>query len=142
MRFTVENNCEQVPDVLARIEAYLEEQTVPPDIVMTASLCLEELLTNTVSYAYPDGGSHEILVDITADDEALSIEIIDDGVAFDPLHDAAEPDIDAPVETRRVGGLGIHLVKNLMDEVTYRRFDDRNHLSLSKRLAPASSVED
>ena len=134
MRFTIENDCEQVPDILARIEAYLDEQSVPTDIVMTASLCLEEILTNTVRYAFPDDDRHEVVVEVAVGEAGLSVDITDDGIAFDPLRDAAEPDVDAPVEERRIGGLGIHLVKNLMDDIRYRRVDGRNHLRLYKHL--------
>jgi serine/threonine-protein kinase RsbW len=140
MRFTIKNNCDQVADVLARIEAYLEEQDVPMDAVMTSSLCLEEILSNSVKYAFSDDACHEVTVDVSISPVELSFEIVDAGAAFDPLHDAPEPDIDAPVEERRIGGLGIHLVKNLMDDVVYRRVDGRNHLCLSKRLGADSSA--
>jgi serine/threonine-protein kinase RsbW len=134
MRFTVKNDPEQIPDVLARIEAWLEGRSVAMDTVMTASLCLEEVLTNTLSYAFADALSHEVAVEVSVGADALTLEISDDGVPFDPMHDAPAPDIESPVETRRIGGLGLHLVKNLMDDVAYRRVDERNRLRLTKRL--------
>lgn len=134
MRFALQNDCVQLPEVLARIEVHLQEQGVPPDAVMTARLGLEEILTNTLSCAFPDGGSHEVAVNLVVADWDLSLEVVDDGIPFDPLHEAPEPDVDAAIADRAVGGLGIHLVKSLMDQVRYRRAGDHNHLEMVKHL--------
>lgn len=98
-------------------------------------LAAEEILVNIINYAYK-GGSGDI--EITLGDrggEALVVEIADHGITFDPLS-LPEPDITAPMEKRRIGGLGIFLVRKLMDEVTYRREEERNILTFVKRKKP------
>ncbi len=105
-------------------------------------LAAEEALVNVIRYAYvnkPDGG-----MEISCDnkDTCLEIEISDHGVAFDPLS-LPDPDICAPLEDRRIGGLGIFMMKKIMDEVRYRRENDENVLTMVKYntcCAPVSPV--
>ena len=81
----------------------------------------------------PDLVYHEIEVTLTSDEDVFTVEIIDDGHAFNPLSDAPEPDLDAGIEDRPIGGLGIHLMRVMMDDVHYRREQNKNHLTLIKR---------
>lgn len=105
----------------------------PPDLVYQVDLVLEELIVNTVNYGYDDDARHEIEVTLTSDADVFTVEIIDDGHAFNPLNDAPEPDLDAGIEDRPIGGLGIHLMRVMMDDVHYRREKNKNHLTLIKR---------
>ncbi|MXZ10676.1 MAG: ATP-binding protein [Gemmatimonadetes bacterium] len=105
----------------------------PPDLVYQVDLVLEELIVNTVNYGYDDDARHEIEVTLTSDEDVFTVEIIDDGHAFNPLSDAPEPDLDAGIEDRPIGGLGIHLMRVMMDDVHYRREENKNHLTLVKR---------
>lgn len=105
----------------------------PPDLVYQVDLVLEELIVNTVNYGYDDDARHEIEVTLTSDEDVFTVEIIDDGHAFNPLKDAPEPDLDAGIEDRPIGGLGIHLMRVMMDDVHYRREENKNHLTLIKR---------
>ena len=105
----------------------------PPDLVYQVDLVLEELIVNTVNYGYDDDARHEIEVTLTSDEDVFTVEIIDDGHAFNPLDDAPEPDLDARIEDRPIGGLGIHLMRVMMDDVHYRREENKNHLTLIKR---------
>ena len=105
----------------------------PPDLVYHVDLVLEELIVNTVNYGYDDNARHEIEIALTSDVDALTIEIADNGHAFNPLSDAPEPDLDLGLEDRQIGGLGIHLVRAIMDEIHYRRDQDKNRLTLIKR---------
>lgn len=94
-------------------------------------LAAEEVLINIINYAYPnDKGNIEIDCTIT-EGMALKIEISDSGVPFNPLS-LPEPDIKAPIEKRKIGGLGVHLIRNIMDEVNYKREHDKNILTLIK----------
>ena len=105
----------------------------PPDLVYQVDLVLEELIVNTVNYGYDDDARHEIEVTLTSDEDVFTVEIIDDGHAFNPLSDGPEPDLDAGIEDRPIGGLGIHLMRVMMDDVHYRREQNKNHLTLIKR---------
>ncbi len=98
------------------------------------TLVLDEAITNIISYAFDDSGEHEISVRISLAPGALIAELVDDGRAFDPLQVAA-PDLAAPLTERAVGGLGVHLMRRLMDDIRYRREGARNHLVLAKRIA-------
>lgn len=100
-------------------------------------IAADEVFSNIASYAYPDGGGTvEIQVEENSDGSELSLVFLDRGVPFDPLT-AEAPDTAAPLAERRIGGLGIHVVRQLMDRVAYQRTEDgRNRLALTKRLTP------
>ena len=104
-----------------------------PDLVYQVDLVLEELIVNTMNYGYDDDASHEIEITLTSDEDVFTVEIIDDGHAFNPLDDAPEPDLDSGIEDRPIGGLGIHLMRVMMDDVHYRREENKNYLTLIKR---------
>ena len=101
-------------------------------ILQRVRLACEEILVNIINYAYPEnGGEIELAIDEFDDGNGLLISIIDSGVPFDPLA-KTDPNIDAPIEEREIGGLGIYLVKKVMDEVEYSRKTGRNTLRLVK----------
>ena len=75
----------------------------------------------------------EIEIVLTSEDHALTIEVLDDGHPFDPLQDSPNPDLTATIEGRPIGGLGIHLVRNLMDDLHYQRDAGKNRLTLVAR---------
>jgi anti-sigma regulatory factor (Ser/Thr protein kinase) len=95
-------------------------------------LACEEALVNVINYAYPEK-TGTLSIECANEPGRLVITISDAGVAFDPLT-LPEPDINAPIEQRKVGGLGIFMMRRIMDTVTYRREGDRNVLTLEKRL--------
>ena len=70
---------------------------------------------------------------LTSEEGAITIEVVDDGKPFDPLNDAPQPDLASDLEDRRVGGLGLHLVRTTMDDMSYRRDQGKNHLTLVAR---------
>ena len=94
-------------------------------------LAAEEVLVNIINYAYPDRDG-DIEINCNAKEEkGIEIEIIDSGIPFDPLS-LPKPDIKIPMEDRNIGGLGIYMMRNIMDEVNYKRDQDRNILTLIK----------
>ena len=129
----------KIPAKLENLESMLqfirngaEQQGFSGKEINKIQVAAEEALVNVISYAYPDdGGDVEIRCNAKGA-EGLVIEIIDWGIPFDPLS-LPEPDIEAPPEEREVGGLGIHIMRNIMDEVSYKREGDRNILTLVKR---------
>ncbi len=96
-------------------------------------LGLEEVTTNVVRHGGIEPGGSEIEIDVTSSDEEVRVDVRDGGKAFDPFREAAEPDLDAGVQERRIGGLGVHFVKALMDEASYSRERGRNHVTMVKR---------
>ncbi|HVA13173.1 MAG TPA: ATP-binding protein [Stellaceae bacterium] len=128
------NDLAELTRVAASVDAFCAARAIPPDCAFKLNLALEELLTNTISYGFDDAGRHEIAVTVALIGGEIVAEIGDDARPFDPLQ-APPPDLDSPLEERRVGGLGVYLVKTLMDAVAYDRRDGRNHMTLRKRVA-------
>ena len=131
-------NIERSHDELGRITHAVDElghnEDWPKDLIFRVHLVLEELVLNIIDYGCDDGkDDHELEVVLISEDEDLTIEITDDGIPFDPLEDAKKPDINAPLEDRPIGGLGVHLVRTMMDEVSYRHEGGKNHLTLVAR---------
>jgi anti-sigma regulatory factor (Ser/Thr protein kinase) len=91
------------------------------------------LLTNIITHAFTDEASHTVKIEITCTNNRLSITISDDGAPFNPFT-REDPDITLSLDEREVGGLGIHLVKNAMDETIYRRRHNRNVVTLIKNI--------
>ena len=121
-----------LPRIQTAIGEFSREQNWPPDVEFQVDLVLEELVLNVVNHG-SGGREGKINIELVSDAESVVIEIIDSGLPFDPLTDAPEPDTESPIEDRAVGGLGIHLVRTMMDEVTYRREENKNHMRLVKR---------
>jgi serine/threonine-protein kinase RsbW len=97
------------------------------------NLALDELFTNIISYGFPDQSEHRIRLSISCEEGLLTVVMEDDGKAFNPVK-RITPQKPGGVEECQVGGLGIHLVKNLMDEITYKRRAGKNILTLKKIL--------
>jgi serine/threonine-protein kinase RsbW len=107
-------------------------RALAPKVVHDLHLAVEEILTNIISYAYTDGREHEIRLRLSAQPGEIKVEVEDDGRFFNPL-EASEPDITQSLEERTLGGLGIHLVRKLMDGLEYKRQGDRNLLTIKKK---------
>ena len=116
------------------VEELGERESWPESLTFKVNLVLEELGLNILSYgsAEPDH-SPEVEIVLVSEDDSLTIEVLDDGQAFDPLEDINTPDVDAMINDRPIGGLGMHLVKTLMDDLSYERTDGRNHLTMVAR---------
>jgi serine/threonine-protein kinase RsbW/sigma-B regulation protein RsbU (phosphoserine phosphatase) len=138
LELKVANDLAALPRVAAELEAFCSRHGIPYRDVNRFNLALEEVLTNAISYGFPDGGRHEIDVSVRCRDGALQATVSDDGVAFDPLAQPT-PDLGAPAERRAVGGLGIHLVRELTEAIDYRRAGGRNVLTFRLRIGGRQS---
>ena len=134
LTLTLKNDLSELARSAEGIESHGTARGWPPKWITNVNLSLDELITNVVSYGYRDREEHEILVTLTERGRSLEVVMEDDGIAFDPFSDAPEPDLGAGLEERRIGGLGVHFVKALMDEVAYERRDGRNRITLILRL--------
>ena len=131
---TFANDQSEVGKLSRLVEAFGDVHDLPPQSIFSVNLALEEVVTNIIRYAYNDHGvPHPIVVRLAFEDGVLAAQVEDDGRAFNPL-DAPPPDIDASLEERPIGGLGIHLVRSMMDSVEYRRDHGRNVFIMKKRL--------
>ena len=98
-------------------------------LIFKVNLIAEEFFTNIVKYGYRDNKLHLIYINVINRDSEIELNLVDDGVEFNPL-DTDEPDIDLPVEERDIGGLGIHLSKNLSKSIIYQRKNDKNYIKV------------
>ncbi|MCY3930675.1 MAG: ATP-binding protein [Acidobacteria bacterium] len=133
LHLRVPNRIEELPGVSEAVEALGREEGWTQDVTYAIVLGLEEVATNVVRHGGSEPGSSEIEIEVTSSDDEVRIEVRDSGKAFDPFHEAPEPDLDAEVQDRQIGGLGVHFVKVLMDETSYSREGGRNHVSMVKR---------
>ena len=129
---TVETRLEELDRLSAAVEDFGADDDWPPNLTFQVNLVLEELWLNVLNYGH-DGGEHEVDIRLTSDTEALTIEITDDGKPFDPFTEAPEPNVTGDLGDREIGGLGVYLVRTMMDEWRYKREDGKNHLILVKR---------
>jgi anti-sigma regulatory factor (Ser/Thr protein kinase) len=120
------------------VTEFAERHGLASELVFRLTLVLEEVVTNVISYGYEDSSEHEISLRLSWKDPHIEIEIKDDGRPFNPL-EAPPPDMGKPLAEKQVGGLGIHLVREMMDELEYRRENDKNLLILKGKFGRASA---
>lgn len=120
-----------LPDLTTYLEATLEEAGAGPKEIFDLQLSADEIFTNISLYAYQESvGAVEITISSTED--SITITFTDSGRPFDPLS-LPPPDITLGIDERKIGGLGIYLVRELMDTVTYQRRDEKNILVIEKQ---------
>lgn len=122
------NDIQQIPT----LAEWIDSLDLPQELNMPINLALEEAVSNVMLYAYP-GSSGQVLVEAEHSAEQITFTISDSGIPFDPTAQT-EPDLTLTAEERPIGGLGIHLVKQIMDSIRYERKDNRNILTLTKKL--------
>lgn len=132
LNLLVVNRREEMDRILPAFENFAGRMGISGKITRQIMLVIEELVLNTILYGFPGGGDHDISLDIALRDKILTLEIRDGGIPFDPFRDAPAPDLTSPVRDRRIGGLGVHIVKTTMDDVLYRRDGNVNFVRVSK----------
>lgn len=126
---------EQVLQLIAgEVEGLGEREAWPDSLVFKVNLVLEEVGINILSYGGESGGPWpEFEIVITSDNDSLTIEVSDEGRPFDPFNDAPKPSVDAEIEDRPIGGLGIFLVQTMMDDTSYQHSEGKNRLTMVTR---------
>ncbi len=133
LSLSVERELSEVVRVSHNIAAFLNERPLSPDCRLDVLLCVEEALSNIIRHGGPDS-RNPIILRARMNANEVEIELEDDGHAFDPISHPA-PRFDLPLHERTGGGLGIYLVKRLMDRVEYARRGEHNHLTMAKKFA-------
>lgn len=129
---TFDADREMLHEVLSFVEGELEKHECNMKTQMMISVMVEEMFVNVASYAYPNTkGTCTIGIEFDGDDVIISL--IDSGIPFDPLA-KEDPDITLSAEERNIGGLGIYMVKQTMDDVHYERVNDENHFTFRKGI--------
>lgn len=132
-KIVLPNDIERIPELSEFIETFCDQQMVDISLAMSVNLALEEAVVNVMTYAYPEGVVGEVTVEAMAEDNCLTFTLIDSGTPFDPTAQA-EVDTTLSAEERPIGGLGIHLVRQIMDDVQYQYKDGQNILTLTKKF--------
>ena len=127
------NEIQQIPQLASFLETIAEEKNLSQALTMSLNLALEEAVTNVILYAYPEGTDGLVDIEAVLRDDSLEFILSDSGKPFDPTA-APEADITLGVEERQIGGLGIYLVRQIMDSVTYKRENGRNILHMTKKI--------
>ncbi len=132
-RMTIGAELGDVGRVHSAFAEFADAHGLPASIRRSMDVALDELLVNAISHGLAGREGGEVTIEVELRPDRLCATLTDDGRPFDPFG-AAAPDTALPVEDRRVGGLGIHLVRRMMDEFGYRRRADRNVVTLAKLL--------
>jgi sigma-B regulation protein RsbU (phosphoserine phosphatase) len=132
-RIVLLNDIQEVSKLTAFVDEVCEVVGFSPAVTMQMNLALEEAVVNVMNYAYPEGTHGDVTIEAKTNDVRLKFTIIDSGTPFDPTA-MEDVDIHQDAEDRPIGGLGIHLVREIMDSVNYERVDNLNVLTLRKKL--------
>ena len=126
------NHLSEMERMFEAVSVWCRQNAVSAATEYWMNLALDEIVSNLIRYGWKDDGEHQIHVRISRSEDEVSVEVEDDAAPFNPL-EVPEPDIDRPLEERPVGGLGIHLVRQIMDGLDYRRLDGKNLLVMKKK---------
>lgn len=131
-RLQIDALTENMDKVRAFIESYLEKTDCPPDVMMKIDLAVEELFVNVAYYAYgDDSGMAAILIEVPENERKVTVTVEDGGIRFDPF-DKPEVKTASSAKDQPIGGLGIHIVKKMMDKVSYEFKENRNIVTIEK----------
>lgn len=129
--FELKSSLSELNTLCRHLEDCSDKLQLPPKCRSELNLGLDELFTNIISYGFQDDSEHQIKFTLAKDNETLVVEVEDDGIPFNPL-DAADPEIARDLDSINIGGLGIHLMKKMVDDIDYQRIEGKNKLILKK----------
>lgn len=129
----IANSLDELPQLAQFVEEIGNDLALPAETTMNINLALEEAVANIIMYAYPPQEQHVILLKATSTDQQLVFLLTDNGLSFDPTQ-VTNADITSSIDERRIGGLGIFLIRSIMNEVSYQRLDGENRLTMKKNI--------
>jgi anti-sigma regulatory factor (Ser/Thr protein kinase) len=129
--FELKNDLSELETLCQHLNKFGHVSGLSEACITDINICLDELFTNIVSYGFTDDLEHIIRFTINVDNNVLTLTIEDEGIAFNPL-EKKDPEIPADLIDVRIGGLGIHIVRKLMDDISYERKRGKNKLTMKK----------
>lgn len=129
--FELKSKLSELKKLCSHLEDCGNLMELPPKCLFEINLGLDELFTNIISYEFRDKSEHQIKFTLARDRETLVVQVEDDGIPFNPV-DAAGPELSRDLDSIKIGGLGIHLVKKMVDDIDYQRANGKNKLILKK----------
>ena len=133
--FKLKNTLTELESLFQNIDRFGKSVGLPKKQIFQINLALDELFTNIVSYGFTDSNSHWIEFSLSFDNGAVIIRIEDYGIPFDPVAAPASGSVP-PMENCKIGGLGLHIVKKMMDEIAYERKGEKNVIKIKKQVRP------
>ena len=131
LSFTLDNNLDQLDNLHAMTKGFGDVHGLGKRTIFETNLVLEEVFTNIIAYGHGDKNGHQVQFSLEYNKNCIIIDIEDDGIPFNLL-EADPAELDTGLEHRSVGGLGIHLIRNFMNDVTYQRIGSKNVVTLKK----------
>ena len=131
--YELKNDLSELETLFKHLNKFGQATGLSEACVTDINICLDELFTNIVSYGYGDDLEHIVRFAMNLDDHMLTLKIEDDGIPFNPL-EKKEPEVPADLLDVRIGGLGIHIVRKLMDDIRYDREQGKNKLTMKKSI--------
>lgn len=132
-RWQLPGDAQQLPAAIAFLQGFWEEAALPAALGFTFELALEEVFLNVALHGADGGTPPSVMLELATDGEEVVLVVADDARPFDPLS-LATPDTTAALEDRAIGGLGVHLVRQMMDTVTYTHEAGHNRLRMTKQV--------
>ncbi|MDT8310467.1 MAG: ATP-binding protein [Methylophaga sp.] len=133
----LQNQTAEIARMSHWLKSILDDWYISPTLQFRVDLAANEAVTNILSYAFPNGGEHRILLNLSLENDRLKLSIEDDGIDFNPLEMPPHKQPKSIAEAE-IGGLGIHLIRHYMDECDYQRHNGKNHLILSMYVSAAT----
>ena len=134
---TIRNRISEIKHLCGSVQSFVTEHRVAPETAYAVDLVLDELISNIIKYAYDDDEEHLITVQLLIEPTQICVQIEDDGHEFDPLQ-TPKPDTSVPIEEREIGGLGLYLVREMSQEMTYQRIGQTNRCRVCIARPPGS----
>ncbi len=135
LRIELKSSTAGVDQLADSFDRFSARHRLPAGVHRAVRLALDEVVSNIIHHGHGDRSDHVITVELRLTRDALRVEVVDDAAAFNML-ESVPPDLETPPSQRPVGGLGIHLVKHLIDDIAYERRRGNNHLTLKQKLHP------
>ena len=132
-KLILKNEISEISKLATFIDEVGEEMSLSPELIFNLNLVLEEAVSNVILYAYPKEEHQEIVLTAKMSDKSLIFVLTDSGKEFDPTQ-APDADVTLSAEEREIGGLGIFLIRQIMNKVEYQRIEGKNVLTLGKNL--------
>ena len=129
----LQNDISEIPRLATFLDEIADELSLPMDLVFNLNLVLEEAVSNVIMYAYPKDVTNDILLTARADGSSLIFTLTDSGEEFDPTQ-VPDADVTLSAEERQIGGLGIFLIRNIMNKVEHQRIEGKNVFTLTKEI--------
>jgi len=129
--FDLKNKLSELKTLCRHLEDCSNMMGLPQKCLFEINLGLDEVFTNIISYGFEDESEHQIKFTLAKDKETLVVQVEDDGVPFNPL-DVPGPELSQDLDSINIGGLGIHLITKMIDDIDYQRVEGKNKLILKK----------